>query len=144
MATRLSHDSNSLNPRLEEVRSALRTDEVKAATSQMTTVERAVWLVDHKLFRIPDVSVVLDLSPNVVRSALGAVHEGREIGHVGRPRTLHDDSERELCEKITVRSEEGHPLTKAQCLVLVRSSATLALLKFTSCATHFISHLVPI
>lgn len=132
MAYRSSQECNSLNPRLEEVRAALRTDEVKTATSKMTLVERAVWLVDHKLFRIPDVSVVLDLSPNVVRSALGAVHEGRVIGHVGRPRTLHDDSEKELCDKITSKSLEGHPLTKAQCLVLVRQSSAQAQLSLAS------------
>lgn len=120
MAVKSSVESNSLNPRLEEVRSTLQSDEVIASTSKMTQVERAVWLVDNKLFRIPDVSVVLGLSPNVVRSAVGAVHDGREIGHVGRPRTLHDSSEDELCSRILLEHENGNTLTKSQCLELVR------------------------
>lgn len=102
---------------------ALRTEEVQIATAAMSLVERAVWLVDHKLFRIPDVSVVLDLSPNIIRSAVGAVHEGRVIGHVGRPRTLHVESEEALCDRISLEDDNGNTLTKSQCLDLVRNAS---------------------
>lgn len=120
MTTRIPGDHGTLNPRLEEVRAALASDECKTACAGKSAVEQAVWLVDTKKFRIPDVALVLELSPNVVRSAIGAVHEGRKIGHVGRPRTLRDSSENELCKLIIEAHENGHTLTRPQCLEIVR------------------------
>ena len=108
------------NARVHEVRETSLEAEVRNATQNMTTVEKAVWFVNEKGFRVHDVAMAFEISPNVLRSAIGAVHEGRIIGHVGRPRILHADSEEELCRRIAAAHEEGNTLTKAECLDIVR------------------------
>lgn len=106
--------------RIHEVREAALEASVRHATQDMGTVEKAVWLVNEKGFRVHDVAIAFDLSPNVLRSAIGAVHEGRTIGHVGRPRILHEGSEEELCTRILAAHNAGTTLTKAECLEIVR------------------------
>jgi len=107
--------------RISEVREAALEAEVSHATQDMGPIEKAVWIVNEKGFKVHDVAVAFDLSPNILRSAIGAVHEGRTIGHVGRPRILHEESEEELCRRILAAHSTGATLTKAECLEIVRT-----------------------
>jgi hypothetical protein len=114
MTTVREHETAS---RIKEVRLTITGSEFSHATKSMATnAEKAVWLVDQKGYRIHDVAVALGLTTNVVRSAIGAVHEGREVGHVGRPRTLHEQNEAELVRRIDDAHSHGNTLTKSQCL----------------------------
>jgi hypothetical protein len=108
-----------------EAASYIQSEEFKAGTGHLDrNVEKAVWLVQQQGFGLREAAVTFKLSPNVVRSAVGAVHGGRDIGHVGRPRALHKANELDLVLRIQEAQQDGHPLTRPQCVELANEIFT--------------------
>lgn len=110
----------------------------------MKPLDQAAWLINMKQFDVVPVADALHISTHAARIAAGATVAQPSVvetlpsaqpqpafapthvapqptAHIGRPRTLHQDSEAELRKRIEDADKSGRPLTKNECLSIVRT-----------------------
>jgi hypothetical protein len=115
---------NYQSSEVHEMHELLATAELRNMSND---IEKATWLV-HNGVSIDVVSDYFGLQPHLFKMG----KTSSDHPHVGRPRLLHEDSEALLHQRIDQAALSGKPLTRAECLEIVR--------KFLMLTDRFFGH----